>query len=98
MESTSEITSLLQAPTAKEKIKNEQFKTKGLTHSKGICPYSTQLFCMKMNYSTKACDMVHFKQYVQDHTDMTLGNCKLLSLCASMDTCKYVHYIPDDTV
>ena len=98
MKNTNEIASLLQAPTAKEKIINEQFKTKGGVDSKKMCPYATKELCKCMNNNTNSCDLVHFKRYVQSHTEESLGDCKLLNLCPNMEACKSVHYIPDDTV
>lgn len=95
MKSTNEITSLLQAPTAKEKIINSQFKTKGGIDTKRICPYGTRLLCKEMNYGIKACDLIHFKKFIQPHTDEALGDCPLLAMCPDMDTCTRVHYVPD---
>ena len=98
MKSTNEITSLLQAPTAKERIINEQFRTKGGVDSKKMCPYATKTVCKQMNYASSSCDLVHFKRFVQSHTDEGLGDCQLLNICPNMESCKKVHYVPDDTV
>ena len=96
MKSTNEITTLLQAPTAKEKIINEQFKTKGGIDTKKICPYATKALCKEMNDGSKECELIHFKKYVQSHTDESLGDCSLLNICTNMETCNKIHYIPDD--
>ncbi len=97
MKSTSEIASLLKAPTAKEKLINEQFRTKGGVDVKRMCPFATRTVCKHMNHGGR-CDLVHFKRYVQSHTNEALGDCKLLNLCPNMETCNLVHYIPDDVV
>jgi hypothetical protein len=97
LKSSNEITSLIQAPTAKERIINSQFKTKGGVDTKRICTYGTRLLCKEMNYGTKACDLIHFKRFIQSHTDEALGDCPMLAMCPDMDTCAYVHYIPDSS-
>lgn len=96
MQSTNEITTLLQAPTAKEKIINEQFKTKGGIDAKKICPYATKTLCREMNYAGKECELIHFRKFIQPHTDESMGDCELLNTCPNMESCNKIHYIPDD--
>jgi len=97
LKSSNEITSLIQAPTAKEKIINSQFKTMGGIDTKRICSYGTRLLCKEINYGVKACDLIHFKRFVQSHTNEGLGDCPMLAMCPDMDTCAHVHYIPDSS-
>ena len=41
---------------------------------------------------------IHYKPFLQPHTETVLGDCPQLNLCPSMETCKYVHYIQEDPV
>ena len=95
MKSNNEIATLLQAPTAKEMIINSQFKTKGGIDTKRICPYATRKMCKAMNYGSKSCELIHFKKFVQNHTNESLGDCPMLIMCPDMDTCSKIHYLPD---
>eukprot|EP00826_Nyctotherus_ovalis_P002105 TRINITY_DN10397_c0_g2_i19.p2 TRINITY_DN10397_c0_g2~~TRINITY_DN10397_c0_g2_i19.p2 ORF type:complete len:254 (-),score=82.41 TRINITY_DN10397_c0_g2_i19:729-1490(-) len=92
---SNEITALIQAPTAKEKIINSQFKTRGGIDTKRICPYAMRNLCKEMNYGAKTCELVHFRRFVQSHTDEALGDCPMLAMCTDMDRCARVHYVPE---
>lgn len=74
---------------------------------KPFCPFGTRAECLKKNKKIKAsnknnnnnnlCELVHFKQIIKPHTDISQGDCSYLETCRHMDICKYVHYEIEDS-
>ncbi|XP_067931738.1 N6-adenosine-methyltransferase subunit METTL3-like [Watersipora subatra] len=87
-----EIQDLLSTASAKEQMMSTKFKSQGGT-MKEFCSYGTRVECKAVNGS--ACDKVHFRKLMHQHTDPSLGDCSFLNTCFHMDTCKYVHYEVD---
>lgn len=89
---TDEILQLLTAPTAKEQILVERFKSQGGPQLQEFCQFGTKEECRKMAETTAPCKKLHFRKLIEKHTDESLGDCSFLNTCFHMDTCKYVHY------
>ncbi|CAH1269623.1 METTL3 [Branchiostoma lanceolatum] len=87
-----EIFDLLSKPTAKEQSLVEKFKSQGGAQVQEFCPHGTKEECRKERRANHACNRLHFKKIIKDHTDESLGDCSFLNTCFHMDTCKYVHY------
>ncbi|XP_078607797.1 N(6)-adenosine-methyltransferase catalytic subunit METTL3-like isoform X1 [Branchiostoma floridae x Branchiostoma japonicum] len=87
-----EIFDLLSKPTAKEQSLVEKFKSQGGAQVQEFCPHGTKEECRKERRANHACNKLHFKKIIKDHTDESLGDCSFLNTCFHMDTCKYVHY------
>ncbi|XP_019629038.1 PREDICTED: N6-adenosine-methyltransferase subunit METTL3-like [Branchiostoma belcheri] len=87
-----EIFDLLSKPTAKEQSLVEKFKSQGGAQVQEFCPHGTKEECRKERRENHACNRLHFKKIIKDHTDESLGDCSFLNTCFHMDTCKYVHY------
>lgn len=89
---TEEILQLLTAPTAKEQILVERFKSQGGPQLQEFCQYGTREECRRIGENKEICRKLHFRKLIHKHTDESLGDCSFLNTCFHMDTCKYVHY------
>jgi mRNA (2'-O-methyladenosine-N6-)-methyltransferase len=70
-----------------------------------FCKFATFTDCNKKHFSNainrrdniqNPCKNVHFRPIINNHTDITLGDCSYLDTCRHMDICKFVHYQIDD--
>lgn len=93
-----ELESLIKAPTAKDELTVEQFKTKGGTRMREHCPQLTRQQCnenrMRNRDNGPECDKLHYLQVILPYTDIKLGNCSYLNQCRRPH-CKHIHYQPD---
>ncbi|XP_068642344.1 N6-adenosine-methyltransferase MT-A70-like [Aristolochia californica] len=92
-----ELLDLIHRPTAKETAVAAKFKTKGGSQLKEYCSALTKEDCRLQKSSFIACEKVHFRRIIAQHTDINLGDCSFLDTCRHMKTCKYVHYELDST-
>ncbi|CAD2084656.1 mRNA (N6-adenosine)-methyltransferase, putative [Plasmodium vinckei brucechwatti] len=90
-EETTNILSILEAPTVIEELRIKKFQKKN-DSVKIICQHLTKKACQKHN---KECDKIHFKKIISEHTDISLGDCSYLDTCRHIETCKFVHYCVD---
>eukprot|EP01018_Ginkgo_biloba_P012826 Gb_00270 [translate_table: standard] len=74
-----------------------QFKTKGGLQLNEYCSALTKDDCRRRGGFSFACEKVHFRRIIAQHTDVNLGDCSYLDACRHMKTCKYVHYELDLT-
>jgi len=90
---------LLDKPTYKQQVLTEKFKSKESTFRE-YCDHYTKEECRRKRNSSKACNKIHFRRIIKQHTDISLGDCSYLDTCRHMKTCKFVHYemdtLPDD--
>ncbi|CBZ55785.1 putative N6-adenosine-methyltransferase 70 kDa subunit [Neospora caninum Liverpool] len=96
LDSGSELTSLLSAPTARQQMIIHSFKNKGGSALREICTYGSRVECCRARNSFKPCSKVHFRRIILPHTDVSLGDCSYLDTCRHIETCRYVHYEVDD--
>eukprot|EP00736_Rhodelphis_marinus_P004070 Rmarinus@m.7260 len=88
---TDELLMLLNEKTAKEEAAAARCKTKGGTTLREFCKHLTRERC-RWNSGGLLCSKIHFRQILQEHTDMSLGDCSYLDTCRHMATCKFIHY------
>ena len=89
---------ILNKPTMKEQAEREIFKSKGGSKVREYCKFRTKANCVANKQKGENCILVHFKKIIQQHTDLTQGDCSYLDTCRHRDTCKFVHYVIDDDV
>ena len=85
---------ILAKPTTKQTSGTQRFRFEGGTRLNEFCRFTTKEECAKMGKSP-ACDKIHFQKIIQNHTDVSLGDCSYLDTCHHMATCKYIHYEVD---
>jgi mRNA (2'-O-methyladenosine-N6-)-methyltransferase len=73
----------------------EKMQSKYGSTLRPFCKHGTLRECIK---KTKGeCKNVHFRPIIEQHTDISLGDCSYLDTCRHMEICKFVHYqIEDD--
>ena len=57
-----------------------------------FCSHGTKNECLKKSKNSAACESVHFRPIIKQHTDLNLGDCSYLDTCRHMEICKFVHY------
>ncbi|GMJ06289.1 EMBRYO DEFECTIVE 1706, mRNAadenosine methylase [Hibiscus trionum] len=92
-----EILNIINRPTARETAVAAKFKSKGGSQVREYCSALTKDDCRRQSGTFLACKKVHFKRIIAPHTDISLGDCSFLDTCRHMKTCKYVHYVLDQT-
>lgn len=72
----------------------EKMQSKYGSSLRPFCKHGTLKECQK---KTKGeCKNVHFRPIIEQHTDVSLGDCSYLDTCRHMEICKFVHYQIED--